>query len=219
MCPPVPSDERSPSGEKERVRRRGQPWPERPAGKTGRPSSVLRRCSRRAEKSDHLCALPLDSFLPPPTTATLPERVHGVPWSWPRPADGLDVSDLPERLSPELPVGMAQHKGRQRNGRPVGRYLMCVHVGPTATQIAVLEGRLLIEHCVVHDDEAQIYGNVYVGRVQNREHGSPRRSRCPGASWSSFPTRRPTASPGGSSTTSASVSGLSSTRSRPRTTD
>ena len=62
---------------------------------------------------------------------------------------------------------LAQRKGRQRRGRPVGRYLMCVHVGPKATQIAVLEGRLLIEHYVAHDDDTQIHGNIYLGRVQN----------------------------------------------------
>ena len=39
--------------------------------------------------------------------------------------------------------------GRERKGRPVGRYLMCVHVAARgATQIAVLEGRALIEHYV-----------------------------------------------------------------------
>jgi ribonuclease E len=60
-------------------------------------------------------------------------------------------------------------RGRERKGRPVGRYLMCVHVQPQATQIAVLEGRSLIEHYVSRrqDDTAQIDGNVYIGRVQN----------------------------------------------------
>ncbi|MBW3580912.1 MAG: Rne/Rng family ribonuclease [Actinobacteria bacterium] len=62
---------------------------------------------------------------------------------------------------------LAQRKGRHRRGRPVGRYLMCVHVGRKVTQIAVLEGRLLIEHYVAHDDDTQIHGNVYLGRVQN----------------------------------------------------
>ncbi len=59
--------------------------------------------------------------------------------------------------------------GRERKGRPVGRYLMCVHVRPEATQIAVLEGRSLIEHYVSRpqDDTAQIDGNIYLGRVQN----------------------------------------------------
>jgi ribonuclease E len=46
---------------------------------------------------------------------------------------------------------------------------MVVHVGPTATQIAVLEGRTLIEHYVSRpaDDATQIDGNIYLGRVQN----------------------------------------------------
>lgn len=60
-------------------------------------------------------------------------------------------------------------RGRERKGRPVGRYLMAVHVGSTATQIAVLEGRALIEHYVSRpaDDATQIHGNIYLGRVQN----------------------------------------------------
>src|SRR5439155_1137882 len=59
--------------------------------------------------------------------------------------------------------------GRERKGRPVGRYLMCVHSLPQAIQIAVLEGRSLIEHYVSRpaDDATQIHGNIYLGRVQN----------------------------------------------------
>ncbi|HLI72791.1 MAG TPA: Rne/Rng family ribonuclease [Acidimicrobiales bacterium] len=51
----------------------------------------------------------------------------------------------------------------------MGRYLMCVHVRPHATQIAVLEGRTLVEHYVsrASDDATQIDGNIYQGRVQN----------------------------------------------------
>jgi len=57
----------------------------------------------------------------------------------------------------------------KHNDKPVGRYLMVAHVGPTATQIAVLEGRTLIEHYVSRpaDDATQIDGNIYLGRVQN----------------------------------------------------
>ncbi len=46
---------------------------------------------------------------------------------------------------------------------------MTVSVRAEATQIAVLEGRTLIEHYVSRpsDDVAQIHGNVYLGRVQN----------------------------------------------------
>jgi ribonuclease E len=64
---------------------------------------------------------------------------------------------------------LERRRGRERKGRPVGRYLMCVHVSEKATQIAVLEGRALIEHYVSHpsDDISQIHGNIYLGKVQN----------------------------------------------------
>ncbi len=60
-------------------------------------------------------------------------------------------------------------RGRERNGRPVGRYLMCVQARDGLTQVAVLEGLSLIEHYVSRpaDDVAQIHGNIYLGRVQN----------------------------------------------------
>jgi ribonuclease E len=63
----------------------------------------------------------------------------------------------------------ASRRGRERKGRPVGRYLMCVHVEAEATQIAVLEGRSLIELHVARqkDDSNQIDGNIYRGRVKN----------------------------------------------------
>ena len=62
-----------------------------------------------------------------------------------------------------------RRRGRERKGRPVGRYLMCVHVQEHVSQIAVLEGRALIEHYVsrTQDDATQIDGNIYLGRVQN----------------------------------------------------
>ena len=64
---------------------------------------------------------------------------------------------------------LEKRRGRERKGRAVGRYLMCVSVKPHATQIAVMEGRALIEHYVSkpQDDVSQIHGNIYVGRVQN----------------------------------------------------
>jgi len=64
---------------------------------------------------------------------------------------------------------LERRRGRERNGRPVGRYLMAVHVRPGAIQIAVMEGRSLIEHYVSRpaDDATQIDGNIYLGRVQN----------------------------------------------------
>ncbi len=71
-----------------------------------------------------------------------------------------------EPVDPEV---LERRRGAERKGRPVGRYLMCVHVRPNATQIAVLEGRALIEHYVSRpqDDALQIDGNIYLGRVQN----------------------------------------------------
>jgi ribonuclease E len=64
---------------------------------------------------------------------------------------------------------LEKRRGRQRKGKPVGRYSMFVSVGPKATQIAIEEGRALIEHYVSRpsDDTAQIHGNIYLGRVQN----------------------------------------------------
>jgi len=60
-------------------------------------------------------------------------------------------------------------RGKHRNGKPVGRYLMAVHRTEQATQIAVLEGRQLIEHYVARpaDDVSQIHGNIYLARVAN----------------------------------------------------
>jgi ribonuclease E len=74
-----------------------------------------------------------------------------------------------EPLAESDPETLERRRGRERKGRPVGRYMMCVHSQPHATQIAVLEGRLLIEHYVSRpqDDANQIDGNIYYGRVQN----------------------------------------------------
>jgi ribonuclease E len=46
---------------------------------------------------------------------------------------------------------------------------MCVHVEPERTQIAVLEGRALVDHYVARpqDEAQQIIGNIYRGRVKN----------------------------------------------------
>ena len=64
---------------------------------------------------------------------------------------------------------MKGRRGRTRKGQALGRYLMCVHVAEQATEIAVLEGRRLIEFRVSRpaDDISQIHGNIYLGRVQN----------------------------------------------------
>ena len=79
---------------------------------------------------------------------------------------GRAKSAAPSQLDADL---FEQRRGRERNGRPVGRYLMCVQVRPGMAQVAVLEGRSLIEHYVSRpaDDVSQIHGNIYLGRVQN----------------------------------------------------
>jgi len=64
---------------------------------------------------------------------------------------------------------LERRRGRERKGRPVGRYQMLVHVHEGVTHIAVLEGRSLIEHYVSRpsDDVSEIHGNIYLGKVQN----------------------------------------------------
>jgi ribonuclease E len=82
-----------------------------------------------------------------------------------RPVEAVLVDD-PVEVDDET---LERRRGRERKGRPIGRYLMVVHSQPAATQIAVLEGRALIEHYVSRkaDDATQIDGNIYLGRVQN----------------------------------------------------
>lgn len=74
----------------------------------------------------------------------------------------------PSRVEVDADV-LERRRGRERNGKPLGRYLMAVQVRPSLTQVAVLEGRTLIEHYVSRpaDDISQIHGNIYLGRVQN----------------------------------------------------
>ncbi len=83
---------------------------------------------------------------------------------------GAPVEAITEDKAVELDdATLKRRRGRTRKGQAVGRYLMCVHVGPHATQIATLEGRSLVEHQVSRpaDDVSQIHGNIYMGRVQN----------------------------------------------------
>ena len=76
--------------------------------------------------------------------------------------DDEDALELDEKT-------LKRRRGRRRKGRAVGRYSMAVSVTGGVTQIAVLEGRALVEHQVSHpsDDISQIHGNIYLGRVQN----------------------------------------------------
>ncbi len=62
-----------------------------------------------------------------------------------------------------------RRRGGERRSRAQGRYLMCVHTTDSATHIATLEGRSMVEYTVAKaaDETNQIDGNIYVGRVQN----------------------------------------------------
>jgi len=97
----------------------------------------------------------------PATTAGTPGEARaasGTPRATPAAAKGEGT----ER-------GEGRRGGRERRGKAVGRYQICVHVRPEMTQIALLEGRTLVEHYIsrASDDATQIDGNIYRGRVQN----------------------------------------------------
>src|SRR5260370_10445300 len=67
-------------------------------------------------------------------------------------------------------AALERRKGRRGKGRPTGRSLMCVPGRHgVAPQVAVLEGRSLVEHYVSRptDTTTQIDGNIYLGKVQN----------------------------------------------------
>ncbi|MGA2932345.1 MAG: Rne/Rng family ribonuclease [Acidimicrobiales bacterium] len=111
---------------------------------------------------------------PPPPKAEAPV----VPLVRPTPTGPKEegtVAAGPTGTAVEGPDGEAKRArsrrrpARERRSKQVGRYLVCVHVQPHMTQIAMLEGRTLVEHYVSRaaDDTSQIDGNVYRGRVQN----------------------------------------------------
>ncbi|HEY6317038.1 MAG TPA: Rne/Rng family ribonuclease [Acidimicrobiia bacterium] len=62
-----------------------------------------------------------------------------------------------------------RRRGRTRKGRPAGRYQLLIHTRPNGhTHLALLEGRVLVEHSVSTPTDADtIDGNIYLGRVQN----------------------------------------------------
>jgi ribonuclease E len=122
------------------------PEPQEPPAKEGKPAALGPRKRRRAAGAGRTGT----------GSGRAPARAVVTPASVIAPVE-LDEETLERR------------RGRERKGRPVGRYLMSVHVTPELTQIAVLEGRSLIEHYVSRpsDDVSQIHGNVYLGRVQN----------------------------------------------------
>jgi ribonuclease E len=76
---------------------------------------------------------------------------------------GVDLDELDD-------AQRERRRGRTRKGRPAGRYQLLVHVRPNGhTHLALLEGRVLVEHSVstATDADTSIDGNIYLGRVQN----------------------------------------------------
>ena len=146
---PAAADTAETAAAKPRRRRRGG----RGRGGAGQRSAAESGTPEAPEGAANFAAAPSASPAPPrPRT-----RARGAE----RPADEADEAG-------RAPAGR-RRRGRERKGRPVGRYLMCVHVEQDVTQIAVLEGRSLIEHHVARNqaDANQIDGNIYRGRVKN----------------------------------------------------
>src|SRR6202453_2792749 len=149
--------------------------PEQPGGSGTSPPDGPRAAPRPKPKIGHTRPAPAVAAPPPAKAAA-----QVVPLKRPEAAAPKENrSDLGE---PELPLADAdgeadgrrnrsrrRSSGRDRKSKQVGRYLVCVHVQPDMTQIAMLEGRSLVEHYVSRsaDDTNQIDGNVYRGRVQN----------------------------------------------------
>ncbi len=137
-----------------------RPAPVLPQDPTSRGQARTRQPAQTARRDNHQ-----DSVGQEQTPVSL-SAVDGPGAALTEPYGGVDLGDL----GLPKPAGRARRRsGRERRGKPVGRYLMCVHVRPHATQIAVLEGRTLVEHFVsrASDDTSQIDGNIYLGRVQN----------------------------------------------------
>ena len=104
---------------------------------------------------------PVVPLVRPDATAPVEAETDVAGPRGPSPADEADAAAQPARSR--------RRPARERRSKQVGRYLVCVHVQPHMTQIAMLEGRSLVEHYVSRaaDDTIQIDGNVYRGRVQN----------------------------------------------------
>jgi ribonuclease E len=96
---------------------------------------------------------------PPPAPVTGLGAVNG----------GTGAAASGAEAAEQAPKRTRSRRRRSSRSRPVGRYSMCVHVQPGLTQIAMLEGRSLVEHYVARsaDETTQIDGNIYWGRVQN----------------------------------------------------
>jgi ribonuclease E len=144
-----------------------QPAPAQPAAQRGertrndKPKAAKPKVAQRVPQ-----AAADDDDLAAAADAAKKKRRRGTASKGPRAANAAGDSMVDADLDADA---IERRRGRERNGRPIGRYLMAVQVRPTLTQVAVLEGRTLIEHYVSRpaDDVSQIHGNIYLGKVQN----------------------------------------------------
>src|SRR3984957_3013435 len=145
--------------------------PEQPEGSgSTSPPDGPRAAPRPKPKIGDTRPAPVVAAPPPPKAAAQVVALKRPEAVAPKQRD----ADVQEAEAPEGDGDGRRSRGRRRSGRDrkskqVGRYLVCVHVQPEMTQIAMLEGRSLVEHYVSRsaDDTNQIDGNVYRGRVQN----------------------------------------------------
>src|SRR6185437_2252746 len=151
------------------------PPPESQPPEGASPQSPPRPAPRKPKIGDTRPARPAPAAPPPRPAATSTPVVPLVRPEPTAPKEGdADVAGPAAERPEDADGGERRNRGRRRSGRErrsrqTGRYLVCVHVQPHMTQIAMLEGRSLVEHYVSRaaDDTNQIDGNVYRGRVQN----------------------------------------------------
>ncbi len=147
-----------------------------PCGGSRRPTGRLRqlRCWRSLRRRPNLASATPARLrrrarpAPRPVSVVADEPVVGPVDAE---AEAADIGEMGQRAKtghPDAPGLDAAAVARPAVGS-VGRYFMCVHVQPELTQIAMLEGRSLVEHYVARgsDETTQIDGNIYWGRVQN----------------------------------------------------
>ncbi len=136
------------------------------AGATTGPKRRRRRGGRNRNKKSAGAAA-AGAIVGAPARNGAPTYIEGT----------LDTGDFDGAATLEAldDATLERRRGLQRKGRPTGRYMMVVHThGPSGrSHVAVLEGRNLVEHYVAEpqDDERNIDGNVYWGKVQNVQPG------------------------------------------------
>jgi len=161
----------------ERTTEEPSPAPEALA-EGGEPSAAPRR-SRRRRPRKSAADTPRPEGAEAPAVA-LPESTEGETGeTMPKPLVAVAAA---EEARPGSTVSEGSGSGRQSTGRrkrkgsrrprmehiaPLGPRKMLVTVGEERSQIAVLEGRELIEHYVAKREDVSIVGNIYVGRVEN----------------------------------------------------